>query len=170
MPEQVDQAIRERLCICFPDDCEYFSHTRPWHDCVPAWSVLIEDDSGEIIAHAGIIDRTIEVNDQHIRIAGAQNVFVLPEYRGKHVVKQLLDAAMKYAAQNKFDCGLLCCHIDRERIYARCGWHTIPNRPIIRVDETGKEVPLAEHKIAMCYPLSLRKFPPGTVHLKGNTW
>jgi GNAT superfamily N-acetyltransferase len=49
---------------------------------MPAWNVIVED-AGMVVAHVGIIDRVIKAGNRQLRIAGIQNVFVLPEYRGQ---------------------------------------------------------------------------------------
>jgi len=166
----LDQAIRDGLCRCFPDDCEVFSRTRAWHGSGPAWSVVVEGDDGRVIAHVGIVDRTITAGGQPVRVAGIQNVFVVPEGRGKGLCDLVMNAAMVEAGRRGFDVGLLYCVPNLEKVYARCGWRLLPRERIIRVDENGKEIALPEKNIAMFHPLKLAVFPTGEIHLRGNDW
>jgi predicted acetyltransferase len=112
----------------------------------------------------------ILVGTKPLRIAGIQNVFTLPECRGLGYGKLVMDASMKEARRRDFDAGLLYCVPELEKLYAKCGWILLPREAIIRVDEKGTEIPLPEKNIAMFYPLSVRQFPSGRIHLQGNDW
>ena len=142
---------------------------RAWHGCAPAWSVVLEDASGNLLAHVGIVDRTVSVGRQSYRIGGVQNVFVLPQFRGRGLVDQVMAASMDEARRREFDCGLLFCVPELEKVYGRCGWKKLPEVPVVRVEE-GKELPLPGKNIAMSYPLVRGEFPGGTIHLRGNDW
>jgi len=169
MPDAIDQSVRDGLCRCFPPDREIFSKSRGWHGSMPAWNVIMED-AGKVVAHVGIIDRVIRAGNQKLRVAGIQNVFVLPEYRGHGLSDRIMDACMLEAARLDFDTGLLYCVPALEKVYARCGWKLLPKELIIRIDEHGGEVALPDKNIAMFHPLKVLKFPAGTVHLQGNDW
>jgi GNAT superfamily N-acetyltransferase len=168
MPPALDAKIRGGLCTCFPRDVAVFRHTRPWHDSPPQYSVLaVEGD--EIIAHAGVVGRTITVGDVSLRVAGIQNVYVLPSHRGQGLSGRVLAEAMAEAARRQFDCGLLFCEPALERIYAGGGWHDLGPRQAVRI-EAGREMPLPEKNITMFFPLRLAQFPDGLIHLRGNDW
>jgi predicted acetyltransferase len=166
---ELDAAIRKSLCTIFPDGISTFSQTRAWHGSVSSWTHIIED-KGCIIAHLGVVDRSILIGDKPLHIAGIQGVIVLPEYRRKGLSDQLLIAAMEEAQRREFDLGLLFCMPILEKIYTRCGWRCLSRRNIIRVDENGDEKPLPEKNIAMEYPLQKNTFPEGDIHLQGNDW
>jgi predicted acetyltransferase len=130
--------------------------------------VIFDDD--RVAAHVGIVDRGISAGGEQIRVAGIQNVFVLKNYRGQQLCDKIMDAAMKEAARRDFDAGLLYCIPELEKVYARCGWKSLPKENVIRVDENGDELALPDKNIAMFYPLKVKEFPGGTVHLQGNDW
>ncbi|MDD5596895.1 MAG: GNAT family N-acetyltransferase [Victivallaceae bacterium] len=166
---ELDLEIKKALCRCFPADAEVFSRSRAWHGSVPAWSVIMID-GGHIAAHAGIIDRKIKAGETFLRVAGIQNVFVLPEYRGMGFCEKVMAAAMREAEKRDFDTGLLYCVPLLERVYAKCGWQLLPERMIIRIDENGNHVPLPDKNITMFFPLKMRDFPDGIINLQGNDW
>jgi len=166
---KLDEAIRRSLCICFPDDREIFEKTRAWHGSVPAWSVLIEHE-GLVVAHVAVIDRTILVGDQALRVAGVGNVFTLPEYRGKGLYFKVMKTAMAGARDQGLDCGLLFCAPRIEKVYAFIGWRTLHDVQVVRIDESGREAPIPDKNITMFLPLNRSEFPPGRVHLQGNDW
>lgn len=169
MSAGLDQAIKAGLCHCFPADREIFTKARAWHGSAPTWSVIAED--GEVIvAHVGLVDRVVKAGTRQLRVAGIQNVFVLPERRGQGLCDLVMNAAMQEAGRLGFDAGLLYCIPTLEKVYARCGWFLLPKADIIRMDEQGAEIPLPDKNIAMFHPLKVVEFPTGTIHLQGNDW
>jgi len=169
MSDSLDQGIKAGLCRCFPADQKVFSKTRGWHGSMPAWSVIYED-AGTIVAHVGIVDRIIKAGNHPLRVAGIQNVFILPEYRGQGLADTILKVSMKAAGEKGFDAGLLYCLPVLGKIYTRCGWKLLPEENIIRIDETGVEQTLPDKNMAMFFPLKVSEFPAGTIHLQGNDW
>ncbi|MGA2064466.1 MAG: GNAT family N-acetyltransferase [Thermoguttaceae bacterium] len=168
MPPDLDERIRAALCACFPADRAVFHRTRAWHGSPPQYSAVLED-AGRVIAHAGIVRRTITVGGAPLLVAGVQNVCVLPECRGQGLSDRVLQAAMDEARRRGFDCGLLFCVPALGPLYARGGWQGLGPREVVRVEE-GREVPLSGENVAMFYPLRIAAFPGGPIHLCGNDW
>lgn len=166
---ELDKKIKDSLCLCFPDDRVAFSLTRAWHNSVPAWSLYSEENK-RIISHVAVIDRTICIGDELVRIAGMQNIFVLPERRGNGLCDALMKEVTNRASELGYDYGLLFCVPEIEKVYGRCGWSKLPATPVIRVDESGKEWVLPGKNIGMYYPLDKNSFPTGDIHLQGNDW
>ena len=134
---ELDKKIKDSLCLCFPDDRVAFSLSRGWHNSFPAWS-LYSEESNRIISHVGVIDRNIRIGDQMVRVAGMQNIFVLPEFRGKGLCDALMKEVTKRAGELGYDYGLLFCIPVIEKVYEQCGWANLPNKRIIHVDVSGK--------------------------------
>ncbi|MFH1613862.1 MAG: GNAT family N-acetyltransferase [Planctomycetota bacterium] len=166
---RLDQEIKRGYCICYEKDLAFFSQTRSWHGSWPAWLVVIEKGR-EVIAHTGIVDRTISIGGRDVRIAGIQGVYVLPDHRGKGLADQVLNAAMREAERLEFDFGLLFCIPEIEKVYSRCGWQKLEGRRITRIDKDGSEVPIPGYNIVMYYPLGRRELLAGNINLKGNDW
>ncbi len=164
-----DAAIRAGLCTCFPPDREVFSRTRAWHGTPPAWTVLATCEDA-IVAHAGIVERQILVGEERVRIAGVQNVFVLPEHRGSGLFRLVMSAALEEARRRGLDFGLLFCTPEIGRKYARQGWQRLDDRSVTRIDEHGRPQPLPQKNVTMFYPLAGRSMPSGDLHLLGNDW
>ena len=102
-------------------------------------------------------------------VAGVQNVFAVPECRGRGLAELAMRAIMEEAGRRGRDQGLLFCLPKLERWYLRLGWFTLPDVPVTRVED-GRECPLPGKNIAMSYPLGMAAFPPGPIHLQGNDW
>jgi GNAT superfamily N-acetyltransferase len=168
MTPSVDGRIRAGLCACFPADAAVFRTTRAWHGSIPEFSVLLQE-ADRLIAHAGIVKRAIDVGGRPLLAAGVQNVFVLPECRGKNLSDLVLETAMAEARRRGCDCGLLFCAPPLEAVYSRCRWRALGNRQVVRVEE-GRLLPLPGKNIAMFYPLHVAAFPDGPIDLRGNDW
>jgi len=164
-----DAAIREGLCVCFPADREVFSRPRAWHGSLAAWSVLV-DPEGPVIAHAGVVEREILVGARRVRAAGIQNVYVVPERRGKKLFQRIMSAAVDEARRRNLDLGMLFCAPGLVEAYSRLGWRLVTDRKVVRVDENGCFQPIPAKNLTLSYPLRFADFPPGDVHLLGNDW
>lgn len=169
MDPATDAAVRRGLCACFPNDIAIFSQTRAWHGSASAFSVLMEA-GGEVVAHAGAVDRIIRAGADRVRIAGVQNVFVLPRHRGRGLVDQAMRMSMEEAERRHMDAGLLFCIPALENLYARTGWHTLPPRPVWATRSSGERYRLDEKNILMFHPLRLRTFPDDEIDLNGDDW
>lgn len=170
MPPQLDQAIRDALCICFPDSAAHFANTRSWHGSVPAWTLCAIDPQGAVVAHAGIVDRTVTIGGKRVRVGGIQNVMVLPSRRGQGLVDEIMRRSEQCMIEQGLDLGILFCLPGLEKVYRRTGWITWRPESIVRVDETGKELDMPDYNVAMYLPLKMRSIPAGPVHLGGNDW
>ena len=164
-----DAAIRAALCRCFPADREVFAQTRGWHGSLPAWSVVV--DHGElVVGHAGIVEREILVGHERLRIAGIQNVLVVPEHRKTDLFRQIMTVAMQEAGRREADLGILFCTTDLARVYGWLGWRLLKDRTVTRIDEEGHVQPLPAKNVSMFYPLRRAEMPAGDIDLLGNDW
>jgi len=170
MPLDLDLAIRETLAICFQKDADYFSKQRGWHGSMPFYTVYMQDDDGKVVAHASVVDRTIRVGMTPLRIAGVQNVAVLPQCRGTGMSERIMNEAVAEAFRRVFDGGLLFCFAKLVKVYEACGWSIVENRRVIRIDENGNEVALPEGSLPMWHALLRVDLPDGDIHLQGNDW
>jgi nodulation protein A len=164
-----DAAIRAALCLCFPPDHAVFSQTRAWHGSQPTWSVLV-NHRDRIVAHAGIVEREVLFGAERVWAAGIQNVFVLPECRGKGLFQQVMSAAMEEGLRRDLDLGLLFCNREIAAKYTRIEWRLLEGRNVTRINEEGRDEPLPAKNVTMVYPLLRPNAPPGDIHLLGNDW
>ncbi|GMV98558.1 MAG: GNAT family N-acetyltransferase [Phycisphaerae bacterium] len=166
---ELDAEIRRGLCACFPTDAAAFSTTRAWHGSGPAFSVVLEEGS-VVVAHVGVVDRTIDLDGRALRVAGVQNVYVLPEHRGRWLADQVMAAAMNEAGRTGYDCGLLFCVPRLTRLYARQGWRLLEGVDVTCLGPTGRDEPLPGQNVAMWYPLRVRELTGRRMHLCGADW
>ena len=166
----LDARIRSALVACFPEAAAFFARSRAWHGSSPAWTVIAEDRDGTIAGHVGIVDRTIRVGTEQLRVGGIQNVCVLPAWRGWGLSLGMLDSAAAIMRGEGLDAGLLFCVPDLVGVYERSAWQTLKDTAVTRVDEDGMEVPLPAGSVAMWLPRRRADWPEGDVHLGGNDW
>lgn len=174
--EKLDIAIRKTLAVCFPHHKDEFSKAHYLNDNKPVFSVIIEDGDS-VIAYVGVIDRTIKLGGRRYRVAGVQNVCVLPKYRGQRLSDGVLKAAMEEAHTRKFDFGLLFTQQNIKQVYARNGWIEIMYRKFTRTKtcpersrRNDANIEMPPESIKMYYPLAVKDFPTGDVDLLGNKW
>ena len=168
MTPELDAHIREGLCLCFPKDREAFINSRSWHGSNPAFCGIIED-AGKVVAHVGVVDRTVRIDDSPVRAAGVMNVFVLPSHRGRRLSDIVTSAAMAEAAGQGFDLGLLFCTCPLVSVYTRMGWILAEN-PVFRM-ESGTECALPEGNVPMFLAMGRQAISTGAIiRLCGNDW
>lgn len=169
MGPELDGEIKKGLCVAFPADVAVYSRVRAWHDSWPSYTLTLRDGDA-VAAHIAIVDRMVRIGeDTFVRVAGPQNVYVLPQYQGRGLAARGLVLAMDEARRRGFDFGLLFCIPWLEKVYGPLGWLRADERDIVRVED-GREKPLPAKNICMYLPLNGRAFPDGPIHLNGNDW
>lgn len=165
---ELDREIRDLLCVAFPGDRKHYLTIRSWHGVSPAHTVIIERD-GAVIAHVGVVDRTVDIGGTKVRVMGIQNAFVVPGQRGKGLAEKAFRHAAAEIGARGFDLGILFCVPELERVYGAWGWKRFAGERVVRVEE-GAESPLPSKNIAMYLPLRLSALPEGRINLCGNDW
>jgi predicted N-acetyltransferase YhbS len=166
--EELDLAIRQLLCRCFPADADAFSRNRAWHDSAPSYSVVYCEND-DVLGHIGIVVRVVRCGDVQVTVAGVQNMCVAPERRHTGLSQQLMTAALSEARLRGLSFGLLFCVPELETFYQRQGWSRT-NEPATMLDETGQAAPIPGKNIAMFIELASQPFPPGPIDLQGRDW
>ena len=165
---EMDRAIRDLLCECFPADRDVFPYTRYWHDLAPEYTV-VHGNGQEVLGHVAIAVRTIACGGRPIRVAGPQSVAVAVEQRGTGLSRRLMDEALAEAVRRRIPFGLLFCVRELESLYSSTGWQRT-DQPITIRDEEGRSVPLPRKNIAMFMELGSDPFPRGPLDLQGRDW
>ena len=164
----LDRAIRDLLCHCFPPDVPVFSQTRYWHGTAPEFS-FFRREAGVVTGHVGIVCRTIRVGSQPVAIAGVQNLAVTPDRRQTGLGALLMIRALNEARRRGIPFGLLFCVPGLARFYTSLGWQ-IQDRLFFMTDETGGRIRIPGKNVGLTLNLGLDPFPPGEVDLRGRDW
>ena len=163
-----DAAVRELLCACYPGDGAVFSRSRHWHGSAPEWS-FVARRGARAVGHVAVVVRTVSCAGRSAKIAGIQNLAVIPEFRKTGLSRRLMTAAMQEAARRGIRWGLLFCLPGLERLYASLGWKRL-SVPVTQADEHGRSAPIPAKNIAMALELAGESFPPGAIDLQGRDW
>jgi GNAT superfamily N-acetyltransferase len=166
----VDAAIKAGLVECFPADADMFSRTRAWHGSAPTFTALVEDDARRVVAHVGVVMRTIRAGETALTVAGVQNVFVVSPHRKTGLADHVMTAAMDEARARNLDGGLLFCLPVLTRIYARTGWQLLSPRPVWATGESQGRYLLDDKNVLMFLPMKCATFPDGPIDLNGDDW
>jgi predicted N-acetyltransferase YhbS len=165
---ELDSAIRQLLCACFPSDAEAFSRCRAWNNVRPAFSVFGRKGD-KVVCQVGIIERQITCGGVPARVAGIQSMAVSPEWRRSGLSQRLMNAAMHEALRRGLRFGLLFCTPKLKGLYGRMGCRRIDQAVTMR-DAAGRPVPLTAKNIAMSLPLTGDPLPSGPIDLEGRDW
>lgn len=164
----LDAGIKGILIRCFPHNEHKFSKARKWRGNVALYNAVIEADD-VVCGHTAVVDRTVTVGNEPLRVAAVANVSVLPEYRGTGLSDIMLNDVMAEAGKRQFEVGLLFTTEAIRKVYMRNGWIEIEGQEFVRV-EKGEEIVMPAESVQMYYPLKRKDFPPGNVHLCGDKW
>ena len=167
---ELDEYIRKTLVVCFPADREYYQIQSWWH-CTPLYRVLGRDKRGLIVAHAAMVERSVVVGPDllKVRVAGVQSFCVLPAYRGRGLSDMMMSIAIEEAQRRNFDAGLLFCQRQLETVYRRMGWGQL-NTAIYMLDSEKNKMLIPAKNISMFYPLRMKQLPLGDIDLAGSDW
>ena len=164
----LDAAIKDTLVKCFPRNETVFSKARRWRGNKPLYNAVVFD-KGIVLGNIAVVDRTIKIGQQLVRVAAVANVCVLPEHQGTGISDDILKAAMEEADRRDFPLGFLFTTESIKEVYARNGWIETKGQTVVRM-ENGREIIMPTDTTKMYYPLRSKEFPPGDVHLLGDKW
>jgi hypothetical protein len=103
---------------------------------IPQWYLLgfLQD---EPVAQAGVLQRTITVNQKPLLIAGAGFLITELEHRGRGFGTIILEEAMTFVRQKLgLPFSMLTCKPRLESLYSGMGWKTV-DAPNVFVQPTG---------------------------------
>ena len=165
---ELDAAIRALLRACFPADAGAFAQTRHWHGSGPTYSML-HRQGGQVLGHVGIVVRAVTCGGRPAKIAGIQNLAVLPEARKSGLSRKLMTESMREAARRGVRWGLLFCVPELERFYTSLVWKTL-SISVTEAGADGRGAPITSKNIAMSLELAGEPFPSGDIDLQGRDW
>lgn len=80
---------------------------------------------GRLVAHAGLVQVTVSVGDERMRVTGLGGVIVAPDLRGHGLARLVVTAAVEHARGTGTEFGLLFCWPDRMPLYQKLGWRAL---------------------------------------------
>ena len=129
-------AIRQLLEAAFDSDYEPFTE-EDWEHTIGGVHFVLELD-GEIVAHASVVDRELQVGDQPLRTGYVEGVATLPDRQGMGLGSRVMRDVTSYIDEN-FELGAL--GTGAHRFYERLGWLTWNGPSSVRTAEGTRRTP-----------------------------
>lgn len=120
-----------------------------------------------LAGQAACLARTIGVGGRDVRVAGLGGIATLPEFRGRGIAAQLIEAAIETAViDDNPTFGFLQCPPDLISYYTSIGWEQVVADVFER---NGGERTLVNYPV-MLLPLGNEPWPSGEIDLRGTRW
>jgi predicted acetyltransferase len=162
--DEMDRELRKLLTTCFkkPQDVVFQEHRHFVEPPAHRW--FIRNESGELIAHTAVHDKSVEAGGQQFRIGGIAEVCVHPDYRGRGYVRLILSVIHKWLAENGFQFAVL---FGATKVYTSSGY--VSKKNVVHDAEVdGKKA--RKYVTPMVVELSDVPWPTGEVYLPGPTF
>jgi GNAT superfamily N-acetyltransferase len=133
---------------------------------LPRWHTMGVLD-GSLVGRVGILERTISVGQELLRVGGICGVVTTPEYRGRGIASALLDESVTFVKNSlRLPFALLTCRLKLEAFYKRLGWKTVDG-PTVFTQPDGVRTCKGLTMVLECGP---RVWPEGSIDLRGLPW
>ena len=88
------------------------------------WSVIVWNDERTLaLAHAGVLDRNVRLNQTIVKVGGIGGVMTHPEFRHQGIAKAAINRSVEFFRERgDFDFALLVCKPELIPFYERLGW------------------------------------------------
>lgn len=104
--------------------------------------VGLRDDSGRLIASAGLLLVEVEVGDERFPVVGVGSVIVNAAHRGHGHSLPVIEAALELAATLGPPIALLFCRTDRMGLYLRFGFEDVASEVLVEHDGGHLAMPM----------------------------
>jgi GNAT superfamily N-acetyltransferase len=132
------------------------------------WYVLVRDLDGVLTSMIEILERTVTVDSQPVRVGGIGGVGTHPDYRRLGHSTAALRVAADFLRENlAVPFGLLVTGEEEIPFYGRLGWRVIAGA--VTFDQPGDRIFVSDG-VNMVLPLGPDPWPSGPVHLCGLPW
>ena len=159
----LDQQLRDLLSSCFTKPADgMFRERRYWQEA-PTAHWIVRDESGALIAHAALHEKTVGTKLGDLKIGGIGDVCVHPSQRGRGLVKVLLNAIHQHMFDKRIPFGML---FGDAGVYASSGYISVIN-PLKYRDLYSGSTLIKSNPTLMIHPLGITMWPPGTIDLRG---
>jgi hypothetical protein len=168
------RAIAELLCLVWPkpekpvdvrqDQLVALGRGYQGPECQHPRSFVIRD-AGQIIAHSGVISRTIGTTAGDMTVAGLSRVCSNPAYRGKGLGEIVVRQAFKLVGDGLFPFSLFQTSYKVRLFYEKLGAALVTNRIINSLAEDPATNPFWDD-VVLRYPSNLG-WPEGEIDLCG---
>ena len=120
-----------------------------------------------LVGRVGILDRTISVGQELLRVGGICGVVTAPGYRDRGIAGALLGESVAFV-KNRLNLpfALLTCRSKLEVFYQRLGWKTVKG-PTVFAQPDGVRTCKG---LTMVMEVGPRLWPEGPIDMRGLPW
>lgn len=143
---------------------EFGRHTLIY--ALPGWHAMGMLD-GNLVGRVGILERTISVGQELLRVGGICGVVTAPGYRDRGIASALLGESVAFVKNSlRLPFALLTCRSKLEVFYERSGWKTVKG-PTVFAQPDGVRPCKGLTMVLECGP---RLWPEGPIDMRGLPW
>jgi GNAT superfamily N-acetyltransferase len=161
--EREDHELRRLLLGGFPYETVLL--TRRYIHEAPGHRWLAYTGAGELAAHAGVHDKVISVGGREVRIGGVAEVCVAHHFRGRGLVRRMLEEAHAWMQGEGIPFAML---FGQPRIYGSSGYVVIGNGIVAESSLVHLLNPFKGKP--MVHPIGGERWLEGVVDLRGPTF
>lgn len=126
--------------------------------------VALRSGHGRLLAAAGAVNVTVEVEREHFEVVGIGGVIVNRSFRGRGLMSRLLQALLRVAEDMGPDRAMLFCRPELAAVYGRLDFREVPGPVWVDQPRGRVEMPL----LSMWRPLrGAVEWPPGHAEVRG---
>jgi predicted acetyltransferase len=132
----------------------------------PNWAVMVWEDD-EMVSNVHIIERTVKVGDETVKLGGIGNIATKVEWRERGYAGSALKVAHAFLRDPlQVDFGLMIATKEVVSRYHRLGWKVVAESLIMEQPDGERLLPYP----VMVLPVLKRDWPPGIINLCGLPW
>jgi predicted N-acetyltransferase YhbS len=133
----------------------------------PTWRVMAWED-GELVSHAAIFVRELQVDRQPVQVAGLGSVMTAAAHQGQGFGTAVVQRMMEFVrAELDVSFMLLICHPHRVSFYQRLGWQELSVTLWCEGSDGRRELPYLQ---AMAMPVRSPVLPQREIDYCGLPW
>lgn len=159
---ELDRKLRQLLSICFSKPGDEVFKSRRYYKEPPVHRWYIGGENDNLIAHTALHEKIVVSSHQKIPIGGIAEVAVHPEFRGRGLVRRLLNEAHDWLRLNHYPFSLL---FGNPQVYASSGYVTFSNL-LVENKSTAGVIRWEPTEVMVCC-LSEMEWPAQPVSLQG---
>lgn len=134
----------------------------------PGWRLVVWEGD-QWVSVLELLDRTIMVGGQPVRVGGVGGVMTLPDQRGRGYASVAMKRAVEFLGDEwQVPYSLLICLPVLNPFYAALGWEPV-DAPAY-YDRSGHKQPFVYYTSMMVYRHNGNPWPPGEIDLCGPPW
>ena len=156
-----EEALRVLRAAVYPPEVITNRPGRHIKWSIPQWRLLVEDGSGWLVSHIGIITREVTLDDISIRIGGIGGVMTSPEAQCQGFATAALRHVESFLDKCSLSFALLVCGTGFSPFYTSAGWQYFING-ILLVEQPSGTVPFTVNE-TMVLPVNDKAPKKGTI-------